>query len=314
MSMRRVVQDTVGGPEVLRVAEVDLPEPLPTEIRVRVTAAGVNPVDAKTREGGGMAPVLGDPPFSVGWDVAGVVDELGMGVTRFAVGDRVFGMPWFPREAAGYGEYVTAPSRHFTRIPDGVDDVTAAATPLAALTAWQILVDTADVQPGGRVLIHAAGGGVGHLAVQIARARGAHVIGTASAGKHEQLRALGVEELVDYRSQDVTEVVSEPVDVVVDLPGTYGFESLEVLRPGGLVVSVPSGVPEGLAEAAETQGKRATWFLVEPDGVALTGIARLMEAGNLRVIVSGRYPLDDVAEAHRELEKGSTFGKLVLTL
>lgn len=314
MSMRRVVQDTVGGPEVLRVAEVDLPEPLPTEIRVRVTAAGVNPVDAKTREGGGMASVLGDPPFSVGWDVAGVVDELGMGVTRFAVGDRVFGMPWFPREAAGYGEYVTAPSRHFTRIPDGVDDVTAAATPLAALTAWQILVDTADVQPGGRVLIHAAGGGVGHLAVQIARARGAHVIGTASAGKHEQLRALGVEELVDYRSQDVTEVVSEPVDVVVDLPGTYGFESLEVLRPGGLVVSVPSGVPEGLAEAAETQGKRATWFLVEPDGVALTGIARLMEAGNLRVIVSGRYPLDDVAEAHRELEKGSTFGKLVLTL
>lgn len=314
MSMRRVVQDTVGGPEVLRVAEVDLPEPLPTEIRVRVTAAGVNPVDAKTREGGGMAPVLGDPPFSVGWDVAGVVDDVGMGVTRFAVGDRVFGMPWFPREAAGYGEYVTAPSRHFTRIPDGVDDVTAAATPLAALTAWQILVDTADVQPGGRVLIHAAGGGVGHLAVQIARARGAHVIGTASAGKHEQLRALGVEELVDYRSQDVTEVVSEPVDVVVDLPGTYGFESLEVLRPGGLVVSVPSGVPEGLAEAAETQGKRATWFLVEPDGVALTGIARLMEAGNLRVIVSGRYPLDDVAEAHRELEKGSTFGKLVLTL
>lgn len=311
--MRRVVQDTQGGPEVLRVDRVAVPEPLPTEIRVRVTAAGVNQVDVKTREGGGMAPVLGDPPYTVGWDVAGVVDELGMGVTRFAVGDRVFGMPWFPREAAGYGEYVTAPSRHFAHVPSNVDDVTAAATPLAALTAWQVLVDTVDVQPEQRVLVHAAGGGVGHLAVQIARARGAHVIGTASAGEHDELRALGADELVDYRTQDFTDVVSD-VDVVVDLPGTYGFESLRVLKAGGLVVSVPSGVPEGLTEAAEAEGKRATWFLVEPDGVALTGIARLMTEGNLRVVVSGRYPLDAVVEAHRDLEKGSTFGKLVLTI
>lgn len=245
--------------------------------------------------------------------MAGVVDAVGMGVTRFAVGDRVFGMPRFPREAGGYGEYVTAPSRHFTRTPDALSDVTAAATPLAALSAWQILVDTADVQIGQRVLIHAAGGGVGHLAVQIARARGAYVIGTASAAKHDELRALGCDELVDYRTT-AFEDVARDLDVVVDLTEGYGLRSLEVLNPDGLVVCVPSGVPEDVARAAAAQGKRAVWFLVEPDGVALTGIARLMEEGNLHVRIAGQYALDDVVDAHRALDTGSTFGKLVLTL
>src|SRR5918997_4472276 len=167
--MRVITQLSTGGPEVLELGEAEIREPLPTEIRVRVGAAGVNPVDWKTRAGAGMAPVIGPPPFTVGWDVAGTVDAVGMGVTRFAVGDRVFGMPWFPRQAGAYAEYVTAPSRQFAHIPEGVSDVVAAATPLAGLTAWQILVDTADVQRDQRVLLHAAGGGVGHLAVQIAK-------------------------------------------------------------------------------------------------------------------------------------------------
>jgi NADPH:quinone reductase-like Zn-dependent oxidoreductase len=144
-------------------------------VLVRVTAAPVNPLDRKTRARGAF---LGDPPFTVGADVAGVVAEISEGVTRFAVGDRVFGMPRFPGEAAGYADYVTAPARHLAPAPAVATDVEAAALPMAGLTAWQALVDTADVQPGQRVLIHAAAGGIGHLAVQIAKARGAYVIGT----------------------------------------------------------------------------------------------------------------------------------------
>jgi NADPH:quinone reductase-like Zn-dependent oxidoreductase len=313
-TMRRITQDTAGGPEVLHLEEAPVPEPIPTEIRVRVTAAGVNPVDTKVRAGGaGLGDDMTAPPFTVGWDVAGVVDAVGMGVTRFAVGDRVFGMPWFPRQAGAYAEYVTAPSRHFARIPDAVDDVTAAATPLAGLTAWQILVDAADVQRDQRVLIHAAGGGVGHLAVQIAKTRGAHVVGTASAGKHADLVALGLDEAIDHHAEEIAEATRD-IDVAVDLTEVNGPSSLAVMRPGGLLVCVPSGVPEGLTEQARAEGKRVTDFLVEPDGVALTGIARLIDEDVLTVRIAGTYPLEDAAAAHRELEKGSTFGKLVLTL
>ena len=164
-----------------------IPEPAPTEVLVRVAAAGVNPVDWKTRASGGR---MGDPPFTVGWDVAGTVEALGEGVTRFEVGDRVFGMPAFPDEAAAYAEFVTARSRHLTRIPDTLDDVEAGALPLASLTAYQALVDTAGIGEGRRVLIQAAAGGVGHRAVQIAHARGAYVIGTARAVQHEELMRL----------------------------------------------------------------------------------------------------------------------------
>ncbi|MDT7575711.1 MAG: hypothetical protein QOH17_2044, partial [Pseudonocardiales bacterium] len=188
--MRIVTQRSVGGPEVLELGRAPVPEPLPTEIRVRVAAAGVNPVDWKTRAGAGMAAVFGPPPFTVGWDVAGTVDAVGTGVTRFAVGDTVFGMPWFPRPAKAYAEFVTAPSRHFAHRPAGLSEVEAAGLPLAGLTAWQCLVDIADVRPGQRVLVHAAAGGVGHLGVQIAKARGAYVIGTASRSKHDLLHDL----------------------------------------------------------------------------------------------------------------------------
>jgi hypothetical protein len=145
-TMRTIRQDELGGPEVLHVVEVPVPEPAPTEVLVRVAAAGVNPVDWKTRASGGR---MGDPPFTVGWDVAGTVEALGEGVTGFEVGDRVFGMPAFPDEAAAYAEFVTARSRHVTKIPDTLADVEAGALPLASLTAYQALVDTAGIGGGG---------------------------------------------------------------------------------------------------------------------------------------------------------------------
>jgi NADPH:quinone reductase-like Zn-dependent oxidoreductase len=311
--MRAIVQHAFGGPEVLELEERSRPEPIATEVRVRVEAAGVNPVDWKTRAGKGAAAQFG-PPLTVGWDVAGVVDEVGPGVTRFAVGDPVFGMPWFPRPAAAYAEFVTAPSRHFARRPDELGTVEAGGLSLAGLTAWQCLVDIAQVQQGQRVLVHAGAGGVGHLAVQIAKARGAHVIATASAAKHDLLADLGVDEAVDYRTQRFEEVV-EPVDVVYDLiGGEVSLRSLDVLQPDGLLITLPSAAAAAAIGPARERGLRAVGMLVEPDGDGLEELAELVEGGSLRVLVDETFPLERAADAHRLGEEGRTTGKIVLTV
>jgi NADPH:quinone reductase-like Zn-dependent oxidoreductase len=308
--MKAIRQTELGAPDVLQLVDVPTPEPRPTEVLVRVVSAGVNPVDWKTRAKGGF---LGEPPFTVGWDVAGVVEQVGYGVTRFSVGDRVFGMPWFPRQAAAYAEYVTAPSRHFARLPDELELRDAGAIPLGALTAWQALVETAEIGPGTRVLIHAAGGGVGHLAVQIAKARGAYVIGTARAKHHDFLRELGVDEALDYTSVDVGETAHE-IDVVLDLVGgDTGRASLPVVRDGGLVINIPSGSDvESLREAA-AERVRVAALLVEPDSAGIDAIAALLAAGRLQVKIARAFPLADAARAHELGERGEIGGgKLVL--
>jgi NADPH:quinone reductase-like Zn-dependent oxidoreductase len=311
--MRAVVMREAGGPEVLAVQEVERPDLIPTEVLVRVTAAGLNPVDWKTRQGGGYRNAIGDPPLILGWDIAGVVEEVDPDVTRFAPGDRVFGMPWFPRLARGYAEFVTAPARQLARTPDALSDEQAGGLPLAGLTAWQALVDVAEVGNGTRVLIHAAAGGVGHLAVQIAKARGAYVIGTAREEKHDFLRELGVDEPIDYAVRPFDEVVSD-VDVVLDLVAgeEYGLRSLQTLRTGGLWLCIPVDVPEAVAAAAREQSKRALSFLVEPDYAGLESLAALADEGALRVAIEETFPLAEAAEAHRRLEDGRARGKIVL--
>ena len=313
--MRAVVQHTLGSPDVLEVTRVPRPVPLPTEVLVRVHAAGINPVDWKTRAGSGVVGVLGAPPFVLGWDVSGVVEATGAGVTTLAVGDEVYGMPWFPRAAGGYAEYVTAPSRQFARKPIGVTHTQAAAVPLAALTAWQALVDTAGLRAGQRVLVHAAAGGVGHFAVQLAKHLGAYVIATASERNHSWLVELGADEVVDYNVTRFEEAVAD-VDVVLDLVGdghdSTSTRSLSVLRPGGVLLAIPGAAPELMA-AGQKRDVRVTGFLVEPDGAALTQIAGLIDAGVVRVEAKA-YPLDQVARAHRDGEAGHTRGKLVLDL
>jgi NADPH:quinone reductase-like Zn-dependent oxidoreductase len=310
-SVRAITQRTLGGPDVLELTDLPQPEPAPTEVLVHVVAAGVNPVDWKVRARGGF---LGEPPFTVGWDVAGTVEALGGGVTRFAVGDRVFGMPRFPKAARAYAEYVTSPSRQLARTPEVLSDVEAAALPLAGLTAWQALVETADVQPGQRVLVLGAAGGVGHLAVQIAKARGAHVIGTARSAKHDFLAELGVDEAIDYTSQPVEDAVGD-VDVVLDLVGSEETaRALGTLRPGGLFIVVPSAA--GLDTLREAAGDRVrvTGILVEPDRAGLEAIAGLVETGELRPHIAQTFPLEEAGRAHEAGETGRTQGKLVLTI
>jgi NADPH:quinone reductase-like Zn-dependent oxidoreductase len=309
--MRAVLLREFGGPEVLAVEEVPRPEPIPTEVQVRVHAAGINPVDFKSRAGRGVSRVLGEPPICLGWDVSGVVTAIAPGVTRFRVGDEVFGMPWFPRQAGAYAEYATAPSRHFAPKPAVLSHEEAGALPLAALTAWQVIVDTIRLQEGDDLLIHGAAGGVGHLAVQIAKARGAYVIGTARSEQADSLAELGIDRVIDYRDERFEELVSD-LDAVIDFVGSYGESSLPVLRPGGMLVSVPSGVSQDLLDAAARANRRATGFLVEPDPVGLAGLSRLIEAGHLQVHVDRVFDLEQAADAHRLAEAGHSGGKIVL--
>ncbi|MEU5915023.1 NADP-dependent oxidoreductase [Streptomyces sp. NPDC047141] len=306
--MRAVVVEEWGGPEKLVEREVERPEPGLNEVLVRVHAAGVNPVDWKTRASGGL--IEWGAPAVVGWDVSGTVEAVGPGVGGLRPGDEVFGMPLFPRQAGGYAEYVVAPARHLAPKPASLSHVEAAALPLAALTAWQALVDAADVRPGERVLVHAAAGGVGHFAVQIAKARGAYVIGTASAAKHGLLRELGADEVIDYREAPFEDVVSE-VDVVLDgLGGETAERSLKVLRSGGRLITLPG--PDDVPAAPD--GVRAVWVLVEPDHLGLREIAALVESGALRPVVDTVLPLSEAAKAHELGERGRTTGKIVLSV
>ncbi|MER7000787.1 NADP-dependent oxidoreductase [Streptomyces sp. NPDC000410] len=309
--MLAITQDTLGGPEVLKLSEVDRPEPGPSEVLVKVHAAGVNPTDWWHRSTGGL---LHDTPVPLGWDVSGVVEAVGLGVTMYRPGDEVYGMPRLPAAAGTYAEYVTSPARHLARKPAGISHVEAAALPLAGLTAWQSLVDTAGVRPGHRVLVHAAAGGVGHLAVQIAKARGAYVIGTARAAKHDFVRGLGADEVVDYSETDFVSAARD-IDIVIDtIGGAYGPRSLRTLREGGMVVSLASPAEAHLADEAAALGRRAGFTIVEPDHGGLKEITALVEAGLLRAEIAAVLPLKEAGRAHELGESGRTTGKIVLTV
>ncbi|GAA1247950.1 NADP-dependent oxidoreductase [Streptomyces javensis] len=303
-------QTVLGGPEVLHLTELPRPTPGIGEILVAVHAAGFNPTDFMHRA---LSLFLPPPPLTLGWDVSGTVVETGHGVTLFKPGDEVFGMLPYPHGAGSHAEYVTGPTRAFAAKPAGIDHVQAAALPLAALTAWQALVETAGLRAGQRVLIHAAAGGVGHLAVQIAKERGAHVTGTASAPKHDFLRELGADACIDHRSEDFTDT-DERYDVVLDaLGGENAIRSVSVLRPGGTLVTLLPGA-EDTRVVAEKAQVRAVHLAVEHDHAGMRAIAELVERGRLRAHVSGTFPLAEGAQAHVLGETGRTTGKLVITV
>ncbi|AGL15360.1 NADP-dependent oxidoreductase [Actinoplanes sp. N902-109] len=308
--MRVITQYAFGGPEVLTVTDAPEPQVLPTEVLVRVAAIGLNPLEPRLREG--EFPLLGQPPFVLGWDISGVVEQAA--TWRFRPGDEVFGMPLFPRAAGAYAELVASPALHLVRKPASLSHVEAAALPVAGLTAWHGLVDLAGVAAGDRVLIHGGGGGVGHLAIQLAKALGAYVVTTAGPGKREFVEGLGADEVIDYTAADFAEAVSG-IDVVLDTIGddTAG-RSLRVLRPGGhLVTAVAEGDAE-LTARFEAAGMRFSGIAVDPDPVGLRGLVDLVEQGKLRVHVQQTFPFDRVAEAHRLLEEGHLRGKVVLTV
>ncbi|TGT77373.1 MULTISPECIES: NADP-dependent oxidoreductase [unclassified Mesorhizobium] len=308
--MRAVIQNAVGGPDVLFVAEQPGPSPKPGEVLVRVKAAGINPVDGAVR--GGFYPLLGEPPFTLGWDISGTVAALGAGVHEFKVGDDVFGMPHFPKQAGAYAELATAPVDEITAKPAAIDHARAAALPLAGLTAWQGLVRHGGLQAGQRALIHAGAGGVGHLAVQIAKARGAYVITTASPDKMDFVRAIGADEVIDYTREDFTRKAGN-VDLVLDpIGGDHADQSLEVLRDGGVLVSLLN-VHDATRAKASARGIRVERMSVVPDRDGLVELARLVDAGKLSPHVAKTFPLEQAGAAHAFLAT-RPIGKIVLTV
>lgn len=314
-TMTAAIMDAPGGPGVLHLDTVAVPQTSGAEFLVRVVAAGVNPVDAATRAGGGAAPAIARFPAVLGQDFSGVVVRSPYEAHPLQPGTEVYGMVPVPRYSGSYAQYLAVPSLSIARKPPTLSHVEAAGVPVAALTAWGMVVELAKAHDGQRMLIHAGGGGVGHFAVQFARYFGAHVTATGSTHNLEWLRELGASVVIDYSTTRFEEVVGE-MDVVIDLVGNVhartGSRSLPVLRPGGLIVNAPSGSwPSVLAEA-EAAGVRATTYSVAPDGDTLGTVSRLLESGDVKVFVDGVYDLARVADAHTALEDGHTRGKLVV--
>jgi NADPH:quinone reductase-like Zn-dependent oxidoreductase len=315
--MRAMVIATTGGPDTLSLAQVPLPTKLNSEVLVKVMAAGVNPIDAKTRAGTGVSAGLTGFPAILGNDFSGVVVESPYAAHPLKPGDEVFGMVPVPRMAGCYADFVSVPSLSIARKPTRLSHLEAAGVPLAALTAWGAVVDVAKAHEGQRMLIHAGAGGVGHFAVQFASYFGARVIATGSPRNLGWLRDLGAAEVIDYTITRFDEVLSG-VDVVIDLIGNVhddtGSRSLRVLRPGGLLVNVPSGSWPTLADDAAAAGVRATTYRVAPDGSTLAVIGRLLESGDVHVTLDSVFDLAAAADAHRAIESGHTRGKIVLDL
>ncbi len=303
--MKAVRIHAYGGPDVLAYEDAPRPAPKDGEILVRIHAAGVNPVDWKVCEGYMKEVWPAQFPLILGYDVAGTVEAVGANVTEFAIGDAVFSMI----RSGGYAEYAAFPATSAARKPQSLDFVGAASLPLAALTAWQALFDHARLAAGQTVLIHAAAGGVGHLAVQIAKDKGAHVIATASARNQDFVRSLGADQVIDYSADKFEDMVHD-VDVVLDTMGGDTQErSWGVLRPSGILVSI---VSPDTQQQAKAHGKRGLVMLAQDSGAQLAEIAALIDAGKLKPHVERVFALAEARQAQEISQQGHVRGKLVL--
>ena len=297
-----------GGPEVLVYEDAPRPEPAAGEVLVKVYATSLNPVDRSTRAGHLQGMVNFTLPFIPGLDLAGVVEAVGEGVTTVAAGDAVYGYSNMMRQGA-YAEYAVVSEGEIAPKPASVDFEMAASVPLAGLTAWQGLFGVGGLQAGQTVLIHGAGGGVGSFAVQLARAKGARVLGTAGSDKLALLRDLGVAEAIDYTTTRFEDVARD-IDVVFDTVGGELTErSFAVLKPGGIYVT-PAGQPD--PEVAAGRGVHASFMLVQANPADLIEIASLINAGTVKPVVSTVLPLAEARRAHELLEAGHLRGKIVL--
>lgn len=304
--MKALLYHQFGGPEVYRIEDVPAPEPGEDEIQVKVDGAGCNPVDWKIREGHFHPDQVRFPAVTLR-EFSGTVTKLGPGVAGIAVGDGVYGIT--DRGAAA--EFTVASAGAVGPRPKSLDPFVAGLVPLAGMTAWQALFDHGHLEAGQRVLIHAAAGGVGVFAVQLAKWKGAYVIGTASEQNHALLRDLGADELIDYRRQHFEEVV-HGVDLVLHAIGPDALPgSLKTLKPGGRLVAI-SAPPD--QEEAHRQGKIAIIFMMQPNPAQLAELARLLDDGTIRTVVDKIVPLEEGPEALAELQKGHTVGKIGLRI
>lgn len=307
-SMKAVRIHQYGGQDTLQYEDAPRPEPGEDDVLIRVHAASVNPVDVLVRAGY-MADLLSiTPPLIPGFDVSGTIATAGSQVKNLEMGTPVFAHTDGNRNGA-YAEYVAVRATDVVRKPQSLDHVHAAAVPHAGLTAWQTLFDVAKLTAGQTILIHGAAGGIGHFAVQFAKGRGARVIATASSHNHAFLRELGADELVDYTTTRFEEVVHD-VDVVMDtVGGETQQRSWTTLKPGGILASTVQPPAE---ESALAHGVRSAFVFMQPNGGQLAEIGKLIDAGQVKAVVSARLPLQEARQAHALIEAKHTRGKIVL--
>ena len=306
--MKAVRIRAYGDSSVLQFEDAPKPDIKPDEVLVRIVAAAVNPVDWKIRQGHLKTMVPYVFPLTLGWDFSGVIEALGSEVSGLAVGDAVFSRPDIRRDGS-YAEYVAVRAVEIARKPKTISHIEAASIPLVGITAWETIVSVGNLVAGQKALIHAASGGVGSLAVQIAKSRGAHVVATTSSANIELVRSLGADQVIDYRNQRFTDKVKD-VDVVVDtVGGDVQASSWSVLRRGGVLVSTVSVPP---IERATALGVRSAFVLISPNAAVLDQLAGLVDAGKLRPLIGGEFALRNVADAHALSESGRTVGKIVL--
>lgn len=315
--MKAIVLEKFGGIENLSYVEIQKPTINAREVLVKVKAISVNPVDVKVRNR--QAPLAEDlakcQPLILGWDIAGEVTEVGHEVTQFHIGDEVFGMVNFVGHGRAYAEYVSVPADQLALKPVNISHIEAAASTLAALTAWQAFNSYGKLRMTDRVLIHAAAGGVGHFAVQMAKYIGAHVIATTSAANRDFVLGLGADEYIDYRNAAFEEIL-QPVDFVLEAIGGNNFQkSVQVLKPFGTIVALPSGHTESDELMAKKKNLHACYFMsVYSCGQDMRYIASLLENGALKPYVSHVFEFDEMGKAHLQIETGRTVGKIVVKL
>lgn len=305
--MKALVIHSFGGPEVLKYEEVPRPEPKDDQVLVRVVAAAINPVDTAVRQGYLRQRTGEKFPMIIGYDIAGVVEKAGAKVTKLKAGDAVYA--YLTLNGGGYAEYAVASEDEAGRKPEVLTFEEAAAVPLAGETAWQALIDTANLQSGQTVLIHGGSGGVGSLAVQIAKARGAKVISTASTANQETLKQLGVDQAIDYTQTKFEERVKD-VDVVLDTVGKDTLtRSYDVVKKGGIVVTI-AGRPD--QSELEKRGIRGASIRTEPKAQTLEELTKLINAGKMKPLVSQVLPLSEGAKGQEQVATRHTPGKIVL--
>jgi NADPH:quinone reductase-like Zn-dependent oxidoreductase len=306
--MKAVRIHQYGHADELRYEDAPVPETASDDLLVRVVAASVNPLDWKVREGHLQQMIPYPMPLTLGWDVSGIVESIGTDVTGFKVGDAIFSRPDVKRNGS-YAEYVAVRESEAALKPRTISHVESAALPLAGITAWECLFTVGKLERDQRVLIHAGAGGVGSLAVQLARSQGAHVIATASAANMALVSALGAHEVIDYRAERFWDVVGD-LDVVIDTVGGETQEmSWSLLKPDGILVSIISPPSQ---ERAQTLGVRAAFVFVEPNATILAQLSERVDAGTLRPVIGAEFALEAVANAHAYSETGHPVGKIVL--
>lgn len=314
--MKAAIINKFGVPDVLKITDVQKPVPKDSEVLIKVKFTGINPVDTKVRAGtSGMSKHL-EFPAILGWDVSGVIEAVGKDVLIFKAGDEVFGCIGFPGLGKTYAEFAVADPKLLTPKPPGISFEEAAAVPMVALTAYQAINEHLKVAEGERVLIQAAAGGVGHLAVQFAKMKGAFVAGTASEKNEHFLKSIGVGEFIDYKKEKFENVFKEPDAVLDAMGGEVLYRSIKSVKHGGRVVCLPSSTkndPKAI-ELAEQNNVELIWPMMHPEGEEMQLFARLLAEKKLKVKIDKVFTLDEISEAHKAIETHKTNGKIIVKI